>query len=227
MTFDNEIASKTPGQALLDVPVPKLIEMTAKAIANAQFELDASAVRAATLMSETRIDFRDAEGNVTAKSLLELGFVPSFYHFTETEMEFRVTLTTKVESGIDLGVEAGGSFQNQAVMVGATVNFDLHHKYGFEMTAASVIKTKLVAVPPPQAFLAAIRDNAAAGGSLAQPDPAPDPVPGPVPDPAPAPAPPPGPVPGPVPDPVPDPAPAPAPAPGPVPQPDPQPDPPE
>jgi hypothetical protein len=73
MPFDNEIASKSPGQALLDVPVPKLIEMTAKAIANAQYELDASAVRAATLMSETTIDFRDAEGNVTPKSLLELG----------------------------------------------------------------------------------------------------------------------------------------------------------
>ncbi len=185
MPFDNEIASKTPGQALLDVPVAKLIEMTAKAIANAQYELDASAVRAATLMSETRIDFRDAEGAVTPRSLLELGFIPTFYHFSETEMEFKVTITTKVESGIELGVEAGGSFENQAVMFAATVSFDLHHKYGFEMTATSTVRTKMVAVPAPQIFMQALRDNAGSGGSLGAGDlddgggtaPAPSPTP--------------------------------------------------
>lgn len=174
MNFDNEIAGRTPGQALMDVPIPKMIELMGKAIANAQYELDASSVRAATLMSETRIDFRGADGQVQPRSLLELGFSPNFYHFSETDMEFKVTITTRVESGIDFGVEAGigrgGGENNQALMFGATLNFDLHHKYGFEMTASSTIKTRMVAIPPPQAFLKAIQDHAGSGGTLGSGD---------------------------------------------------------
>ena len=109
MNFDNEVAGMTPGQALMDVPIPKLIENTAKAIASAQYELDATSVRAATLLSETQVTFNDAQGVPRDRSLLELGFIPQFYHFTETEMEFKVTISVRVESGIDIGgeLEAG------------------------------------------------------------------------------------------------------------------------
>lgn len=167
MNFDNEIAGKSPGQVLMDVPIPKMIEMVGKGIAHAQYELDASAIRAATLMSETKVDFRDANGNVTPKSLLELGFTPAFYHFSETEMEFKVTITTKVEAGIDLGV--GGNLNsgtNQSLMFGATINFDLHHKYNFDTTASSTIKTRMVAIPAPQTFIQAILDHANSGGTI-------------------------------------------------------------
>ena len=166
VTFDNGIASKTPGQALMDVPIPKMIEMMGKAIANAQYELDASSVRAATLMSETRLDFADAEGKVEPRSLLELGFSPTFYHFSETTMEFKVTITTRVESGFELGVGAEFEMGNEAMMFGATVNFELHHKFGFEMTASSTINTKMIAVPPPQTFVKAIMDHAGSGGTI-------------------------------------------------------------
>lgn len=168
MTFDNKVASMTPGQALMDVPIPKLIEYTAKSIAAAQFELDASAVRAATLLSETKIDFRDAEGKSTQKSLLELGFTPSFYHFEETEMEFKVSITVKVESSIDFGIEGeiDGESGNQAFAYGASMSLDVHHKYGFDMNASSTVRTVMKAVPPPQIFIAALQDHAASGGSI-------------------------------------------------------------
>jgi hypothetical protein len=172
MPFDNDVASMTPGQALLDVPVPKLIENTAKAIAAAQYELDASAVRAATLLSETRIAFRDASGESTEKSLLELGFAPHFYHFTETVMEFHVTITVKVESGFDLGIKGdigkGAKTGNsQAVTYGASMSLDVHHKYGFDMTASTTIKTTMKSIPPPNTFIAALQAHAASGGTIA------------------------------------------------------------
>ena len=171
MTFDNKVASMTPGQALMDVPIPKLIEYTAKSIAAAQFELDASAVRAATLLSETKMDFRDEDGKSTQKSLLELGFTPSFYHFEETEMEFKVSITVKVESSIDFGIEGeveGGN--NQAFAYGASMSLDVHHKYGFDMTASSTVRTLMKAVPPPQVFITTLQNHAASGGTITAED---------------------------------------------------------
>ncbi|WP_428034535.1 hypothetical protein [Amphritea sp.] len=183
MNFDNQVAGMTPGQALMDVPIPKLIENTAKAIAAAQYELDSTSVRAATMLSETRISFNDVDGTSRERSLLELGFIPQFYHFKETEMEFKVTISVRVESGIDFGVEAGlGSTESAGLPVAfaGTISFDLHHKYEFDMEAVSRIKTTMKSVPPPQAFLDAIRNHAASGGgSITAPDgpaPTPDPV---------------------------------------------------
>jgi hypothetical protein len=171
MTFDNQVSSMNPGQALMEVPIPKLIENTAKAIASAQYELDSSAVRAATLLSETRIGFKGADGVTEERSLLELGFTPSFYHFTETEMEFHVTISVKVESGIDFGISGNVRGGNaQSVAFGATLSLDIHHKYGFEMEAASTIRTKMKAVPPPQVFISALQVHAGQGGTLVAPE---------------------------------------------------------
>ncbi|WP_415882593.1 hypothetical protein [Neptuniibacter sp. QD34_54] len=199
MNFDNQVAGMTPGQIMQDLPIPDLIEKTAKAIASAQYELDATSVKAATLLSETFVEFNDAEGNGRERSLLELGFIPQFYHFTETEMEFKVTISIRVEAGIDLGVDLGaGTSKNSSLPVAfaGTISFDLHHKYEFDMEAVTRIKTIMRSVPPPQAFLDAIRVHAANGGGSISTDPiapltdTPSPQPEPVPvvdDPQPAP----------------------------------------
>lgn len=176
MNFDNQVAGMTPGQALMDVPIPKLIENTAKAIASAQYELDATSVKAATLLSETQVTFNDAEGIPRDRSLLELGFIPQFYHFTETEMEFKVTISVRVESGIDIGGEAeAGTTASSGfpIAFAGSISFDLHHKYEFDMEAVSRIKTTMRSVPPPQAFLDAIKTHAASGGGSITSDPAP------------------------------------------------------
>ncbi len=203
MTWDNDVAKMTPGQALMDVPIPKLIENTAKAIAAAQYELDASAVRAATLLSETKVAFKNDDGSVVDRSLLELGFTPSFYHFTETDMEFNVTISVKVESGVDFGLTVGigddaqggngasqgGSGSNSGsggnngagsatngntkkapknipAAYGGTISLDIHHKYGFDMSATSKIRTTMKSIPPPQTFIQALQTHAAMGGTI-------------------------------------------------------------
>lgn len=199
MNFDNQVAQMTPGQALMDVPIPKLIENTAKAIASAQYELDSSSVRAATLLSESRVTFNDADGTSRERTLLELGFIPQFYHFSETEMEFKVTISVRVESGIDFGLEAGIGTEESAglpVAFAGTISFDLHHKYEFDMEAVSRIKTTMRSIPPPQAFLEALRQHSASGGGTIEApeapepegdEPTPEPAPEPAPEPEPAP----------------------------------------
>ena len=48
----------------------------------------------------------DSTGVVRERSLLELGFAPTFYHFQEATIEISVTLTMKVEQSLSVGVVA-------------------------------------------------------------------------------------------------------------------------
>ncbi len=54
------------------------------------------------------------------------------------------------------GPPAGGSGKN-AVMFSASLSIENTRKYGFDATAATTVTAKLVAIPPPSAFLAAIQ----------------------------------------------------------------------
>jgi hypothetical protein len=40
-----------------------------------------------------------------------------------------------------------------------TVNVEYHRRYGFDTTASSTVKTKMVSVPPPSVFLDALRQS--------------------------------------------------------------------
>jgi len=106
--LDNQVLNMTPGEALLDVPMGDIIERMGRAIAEAQVHLDQMSIRIAALLGDTRVDMRTADGNIVSRSLLELGFTPSFYHFTETTIEIKVTLSIRVDE--DFTVRAGASF---------------------------------------------------------------------------------------------------------------------
>lgn len=167
--LDNRVLQMTPGEALMDVPVHEIIQRLGIGIAEAQLRLDQASVRVAALLSEARVEFHDADGQTTTKSLLELGFTPTFYHFTETELEVRMTISMKVEEdfGFELGGNVGsGGGQNRAVVFGATLNVEYHRKYGFEASGSSVVRTKLISIPPPAPFLEALKEQARIGGTV-------------------------------------------------------------
>ena len=50
--------------------------------------------------------------------------------------------------------------EKAAVMFGATLNFENTRKYSFDATGTSKITAKLVAVPPPSAFMEAVAQKA-------------------------------------------------------------------
>ncbi|HLT40918.1 MAG TPA: hypothetical protein VK034_31790 [Enhygromyxa sp.] len=165
--FDNKVLKMSPGEALLDAPIADMVQKLGIAIAEAQLRMDQVGVRIATMLADARVDFTDAEGNVTTKNLLQLGFLPTFYHFTETTIEVKLTMSMKVEEGfsitgsVDLGsgsppVELPAS-DNRAVMWGVAIDVGYHRKYEFNMSGSSSITTKMVSVPAPTAFLDQIR----------------------------------------------------------------------
>ena len=156
------------GQALLNVNMGELIHSVATAIADAQFKLDKSSMMVAEFMSGQRL-LRDLEtgalldGNGNASdepvtidsriyfgqkvvdgkkipqklSMMELGFVPTFYQFVDTVIEMRVAMRVNKNS------------QGQTVMTGTTVDASYASSYNYNLEASSIVKTKLVPIPPP------------------------------------------------------------------------------
>jgi hypothetical protein len=164
--LDNQVQNMTPGEALLEAPVGEFIQRVASSIAEAQLKLDQVGVRVATLLSEAKVTFNKADGTPVAKSLLELGFMPTFYAFTETDIEVKMTVQLKVEEDLTVKGEVGkGSTDalaaaKRVVPFGISISADYHRKYGFDMSGSSCVKTKLLAVPPPSVFLETIKDHA-------------------------------------------------------------------
>ncbi len=176
--LDNKVLDMTPGEALLEAPIGELIQRVASSIAEAQLKLDQIGVRVATLLSEAKVTFNKADGTPVEKSLLELGFLPTFYAFTETEIEIKLTIQLKVDEDFTIkgsatagstatgeGVEAA----KRIVPFGITISADYHRKYGFDMTGSSLVKTKLLSVPPPSVFLETIKDHARSQALLPEP----------------------------------------------------------
>jgi len=168
--LDNSVLKMTPGEALLDAPIADMIQKLGIAVAEAQLRMDQVGVRIATMLADAKVDFTDGDGNTTTKSLLQLGFTPSFYPFTETTIEVKLTMSMKVEEGFDIGAKAvvGNSSPlegaeipeipaNRAVMWGVAIDVSYHRKYEFNMSGSSSITTKMVSVPAPTAFMEQIR----------------------------------------------------------------------
>jgi hypothetical protein len=102
-------------------------------------------------------EIKDALGNTTTKSLLELGFMPSFYHFSESEIEVRMTI--QIQLGEDM----------RAKVTGSPIELEYHRKHQFDVNGSSLIRTKMITVPAPALFLDLLREQAKLGGTISQP----------------------------------------------------------
>lgn len=184
MTLDTRAQGMAVGEALLEAPIGELIYRVAASIAEAQLKLDQVGVRVATLLSETRVPFNREDGTSVDRSLLELGFLPPFYAFTETNINVKMTLTLKVqedegrEGRANVGSSGGSGEEKRVVPFGASISADYHRKYEFDMTGASEVRTKLVSLPAPPVFLEVLREHARALSASLAPDPDPDPTTG-------------------------------------------------
>jgi hypothetical protein len=177
------------GQELLNVPMGDMIREMASAIAEAQLDLDKSGMLVAEMMSGEAL-LRDADGNVqldsmgrpirvdtkvsfagSAVSMMELGFAPNFYQFVDTiiEVKIAVKMTESVESKVARQTttrspaalrlfKRGGT--PQAIV--STVDASYTRKYDYSVEGASLLRTKLVPIPPPALFEERVRALAAA-----------------------------------------------------------------
>lgn len=119
MPLDNRVLNMTPGEALLDVPMADIIERMGRAIAQAQLALDQASIQTAVELGDARLTLHNSAGAEITRSLLELGFLPTFYQFVETTIDITVSLSIRVGETVHLGATATVS-NTQTSGTGAT-----------------------------------------------------------------------------------------------------------
>lgn len=126
---------------LTNAPLPQLIEQLGVAVANAQSALDRNSIRIAEQMMSSKVEIAGKSYN-----LISLGFLPTFYAFTEATVEaklaFSMTQSTAFEAGLKVGVNVG--------IVAASVEASYSRKFSMSAEGSSSIAARLVSLPPPE-----------------------------------------------------------------------------
>ncbi len=166
------------GHDLLNLPFSDMVKSIASGIAQAQFELDQTSLHLAQMMSgeEYIMKVKDSfTGRMEEEvregvkvqfggeelSLLELGFTPTFYQFVDTIIEVKMSLSMSAETSThDSSTTTTSSFVAGGVFLGiggvsggkakvSTVSASFASKFQYSAEGSSLIRTKLVPVPPP------------------------------------------------------------------------------
>ncbi|HEY0991591.1 MAG TPA: hypothetical protein VGD80_31280 [Kofleriaceae bacterium] len=126
-------------------PLPEMVQRLGTAIGQAQLALDRNSVEIARLLAD---DENGVDLGGGTRSLLELGFAPTFYHITEATLEARVAFTQSESEAFSVG----GSIGVNVGFFAASVNASYSNRYSFEATGSSSIRARFVSIPPPALF---------------------------------------------------------------------------
>lgn len=171
------------GQDLLDTPFPEMVQNLAFAIAKGQMALDRSSMDTARLLAREQVEVITEMSEVivpdpynvnvgggetirvtgakvnfdqarpTRMSLMQAGLFPTFYQFTESIIEVKMSISQKSSSSSEL--EAGASLEIKggwgpvSVAFAAHVNYKSSQTYSYSAEGSSLLRTTLKPVPPP------------------------------------------------------------------------------
>jgi len=187
------------GQELLDVPFPEMVFKLANAIAMGQRRLDRSSLDTAKALAKakvkvipeiyeviqpgkvkdvggvpvTGVDVQFDVADPVSYTLLQAGLTPTFYQFTESLIEVKISIShrTEVSSELEIGAEFETSIETEAeahagfflfggsakVKTSSTfsshVNYTSATKYSYQAEGSSLLRTTLKPVPPPPRLL--------------------------------------------------------------------------
>ncbi len=169
----------TVGADLLAVPFPKMVLSLAQAIAKGQTALDKASLNTLKVLARTSFDYIPEitevlqpgptinAGGVPVTgvdvvtiaprtlrlNMLQAGIVPSFYQFTESVIEVKMTIQSKVEtkSEFEFGfeTEASADFLFGSASMSSHVNFKTSNTYSYSAEGSSLLRTTLRPTPPP------------------------------------------------------------------------------
>lgn len=134
------------GQELLDVPFGDMVVQLASAIAEGQYKMDLVSCKIANLMGdkdkcEVEIpNFENGLEGTEKVSLLAAGFQPTFYQFTDTIIEVKISIKITKSTEANVSGKFGCSI--------ASVSASYSSKYSYSAEGASLIRTKITPVPP-------------------------------------------------------------------------------
>jgi hypothetical protein len=137
------------GQELLNVPFAEMVEKLALAIAKGQTQLDINSTEVAKFMAQTEIELPPIDPKKKEEKIkypiIALGFFPGFYQFQEAiiEVKMAITMATSTEAKVETGAKVGwGPFA-------ASVNASYSSKYDYKNEGSSLLRVRMVPVPPP------------------------------------------------------------------------------
>ena len=142
---------------LADVPFDEMIAALGTGIAEAQRRLDAISFEITKMMSGTDPKHRIKLGtgdNAPTYSLLDLGFTPTFYQFVDTTLEIKVAFSMKSETTSTTGASQQKTVTTRSTPVDATYA----NRFQYPVEGSSVLRTKLVTVPPPGVLEGRVRE---------------------------------------------------------------------
>lgn len=170
------------GQDLLDTPFPEMVQNLAFAISRGQMALDRSSLATARVLARERVsvitemseviepdpyvvDVGDESITITGArvrfdrarptdmTLLQAGLFPTFYQFTESVIEVKMSISQKSTSSSELeagaSLEVSGGFFGVSVAFAAHVNYKNSNTYSYSAEGSSLLRTTLKPVPPP------------------------------------------------------------------------------
>ncbi len=142
------------------MPISDMIAALGMGIAQAQYELDKTSADVARMMSGIDPQDRVLFGGQSL-SLIELGFTPTFYQFIESTIEVKVVVkmsrtaseesksNTKINTSSFQGTFAWWRPQTRVQATTQTVDAKISNTYDYSTEGSSLVRTKLVPVPPP------------------------------------------------------------------------------
>ena len=137
------------------MPFDEMIASMGTGIAEAQRKLDEISFEITKMMSGTEAKYRirlSDSADARSYSLLELGFTPTFYQFVDTVLEVKVAFSMSSETS-NSGSERG-KYQAKSTPVDATYS----NRFQYPVEGSSVMRTKLVTVPPPGLLEGRVRE---------------------------------------------------------------------
>jgi hypothetical protein len=170
------------GQDLLDTPFPEMVQNLAFAIAKGQMALDRSSLATARQLARERVSVitemseviepdpydvtvggetititgarvRFDQARPTDMTLLQAGLFPTFYQFTESVIEVKMSISQKSASSSELeagaSLEVSGGFFGVSVSFASHVNYKSSQTYSYSAEGSSLLRTTLKPVPPP------------------------------------------------------------------------------
>jgi hypothetical protein len=163
------------GRELLDVPFPSMVRSLAMAIADGQRALDKTSLETARTLAREQVPLieeitelieptgRGTVGGIPVTgatvtvtstpeknySLLQAGLAPTFYQFTESIIEVKISISTKTSSSSELEAGASLGINYGPVSFSAHVNYKSSQTYSYSAEGSSLLRTTLKPVPPP------------------------------------------------------------------------------
>jgi len=148
MDLSGDIKMVSVGQELLNVPFGDMIMQLSMAIAEGQSKLDRNAIATTKFLAEENIELPKIDPTQTDTEqfpLIALGFYPPFYQFQESIIEVKMAITMATSRAVDTSFSAKVGWGPFA----ASVNASYSCKYDYKVEGSSLLRTKLVPVPPP------------------------------------------------------------------------------